>query len=188
MIQGILLAAGKSQRFGSNKLEAVLPNQKPVALQSALSLKQVVENTVVVTSEEQQALINLFEEHSIETFVSGNSHLGIGHTISDAILHTKDASGWMIMLADMPFISLSTIQVIRQAMNGGAEICVPYHNGRQGHPVGFSQKYRDYLVQLSGDKGAKSILKKFSDKVSVIDVEDENILKDIDYRDDLPIT
>jgi len=86
----------------------------------------------------------------------------------------------------MPFISIEIISLVYQALNKDAEICVPYFQGYPEHPAGFSKKYREYLMQLSGDIGARKVLKKFENKICKIHVDDPNILLVIDVSADIP--
>lgn len=55
----------------------------------------------------------------------------------------------------------------------------PIYNGLPGHPVGISAKHYTELINLVGDDGAKSILRR--NLVYQLDINDENVVKDIDY-------
>ncbi|MEX2326091.1 MAG: nucleotidyltransferase family protein, partial [Pseudomonadales bacterium] len=59
------------------------------------------------------------------------------------------------------------------------------YNGKPGHPVLFDRAYFDELELLEGDVGAKSVIDAHPDKVITVEVDDENIFRDIDTPDDL---
>jgi len=93
MIQRVLLAAGKSERFGANKLVTKLSNSRPIALQSEFNLKQVVRNTIAMINFGQldlNVLYVLLNSYGIETVVSEFCVKGMGNTISDAIYSSAD--------------------------------------------------------------------------------------------------
>ncbi|MBO6702567.1 MAG: nucleotidyltransferase family protein [Pseudomonadales bacterium] len=64
-------------------------------------------------------------------------------------------------------------------------IIIPTYQNKPGHPVGFSSEYFEALCQLSGDKGAKSVISKHEDAVTEIELDDPGVLKDIDQKQDL---
>jgi molybdenum cofactor cytidylyltransferase len=62
-------------------------------------------------------------------------------------------------------------------------IAAPWRNGQRGHPVGFGAAWREELLKLDGDDGARALLK---DKpVTRILTEDEGAFRDIDTLGDL---
>ncbi len=97
-----------------------------------------------------------------------------------------DSAGWVIALADMPFVQAESIAAIVQALNNGAGIAVPTYQGRRGNPVGFSRQYLPQLLALTGDQGARSLFKIFP--VTEVAVNDAGILRDIDVPDDLALS
>jgi molybdenum cofactor cytidylyltransferase len=115
---------------------------------------------------------------------SANAHLGMGHSIADAVAMTRTASGWLIALADMPFVQTATVTSLlsRAATSHSPAICRPRHEGRPGHPVWFSRQFGDELLQLRGDEGAKALLHRHAALVQWLDVDDEGVTQDIDYR------
>ena len=97
----------------------------------------------------------------------------------------QPASGWVIALADMPSIRIETLVAVIDALRGGARIAVPAMGGKRGHPVGFSALYRARLQALTGDIGAREILKADANYVEEISVDDAGIFADIDTPADL---
>ncbi|MGH8772938.1 MAG: NTP transferase domain-containing protein, partial [Burkholderiales bacterium] len=56
MIAGVLLAAGASSRFGSNKLLHPLPDGTPIAVAAGRNLKRAVEDAFAVVRSHDEAL------------------------------------------------------------------------------------------------------------------------------------
>ena len=126
----------------------------------------------------------------ITAIVAGNTDSifvaqeGLANSLVHALQHSSpDCSGWVIALADMPFVQPDTIVAIVQALNSGAGIVVPTFLGTRGNPVGFSREYLPQLLALRGDQGARSLLKTFP--VTEVAVIDAGVLKDIDVPADL---
>jgi molybdenum cofactor cytidylyltransferase len=55
----------------------------------------------------------------------------------------------------------------------------------RGHPVGFASHYRDELLALQGDNGARRLLERDISHVTDIKIEDAGIFADIDIPGDL---
>ena len=64
---------------------------------------------------------------------------------------------------------------------------MPLFCGEMGHPVGFPAIYREELIALKGDAGAKEIIQRHLSDVSFIEINNEGVVKDIDTRQDLEL-
>jgi molybdenum cofactor cytidylyltransferase len=93
------------------------------------------------------------------------------------------AQGWIIGLADMPYVTSATVAALRDALAAGAAIAVPLYQGRRGNPVGFSGLHLAELLALQGDRGARALLA--AHPVTEVAVDDPGILRDIDTAADL---
>lgn len=183
----ILLAAGRSTRFGGNKLLAPLPDGTPVALASARALRAVVPRVVAIVGERDQSVVPLLVAAGATiTTVPETQDGGMGVSLAAGIVATPDASGWIVGLADMPFIRSETVARIRGALADGAALAAPVFDGRRGHPVGFSAEFRIELMALRGDQGARWILQRHSECLRLVDCADPGVLRDIDVPADLP--
>jgi molybdenum cofactor cytidylyltransferase len=83
---------------------------------------------------------------------------GMGHSLACGVLAAPDAAGWLVALADMPFIAPASHHAVATNLRAGASLAASEFAGRRGHPVGFAGRCRDQLAQLGGDQGGKSIL------------------------------
>lgn len=110
---------------------------------------------------------------------------GMAASLACGVRANNDACGWLIGLADMPAVPQSAIARVRVALLDGAALAVPTHNGRRGHPVGFAARYRDELLSLRGDAGARQLLERDSSSVAHVEVGDGGILADVDTPADV---
>ncbi len=185
-VVAILLAAGSAKRFGSDKLLHALPHAVPIAVQALRHLKAVFEeNIFVVTRPEAGALSALLRKEGCKVVVCENAAEGMGASLACAVRAAGDAQGYVVALADMPFIRASSIAAVREALGAGAPLAAPYFRSRRGHPVGFAAKFRPALEALEGDQGAKRIISLEEKNLVKIPVGDPGVIRDIDTPGDL---
>lgn len=188
MIIGILLAAGNSRRFGpQNKLLQKLPDGTMMALSSATNLMEALPLSLGVIRQGNTELESAFAELGMASHPCEYDEMAA--SLAAGIRHSRliypAASGFVITLADMPYILPETIVAVAEKLADEGGIVVPTYHGRKGHPVGFSASFYDELLGLRGDKGARELLDKYSSEVKLIECDDPGILVDIDTPDDL---
>jgi len=184
-IVGILLAAGAARRFGSPKLLCSLPGGVPVGIASARTLVQSVTHTLAVVKPDDRALIEAYSAIGLEIVKNPLANDGMGTSLAAGISAAPGASGWLIALADMPWIQPATVRMLADTLRSGASMVAPVFGGRRGHPVGFSQQWGNRLQALSGDDGARSLIAEHADKLVLLETLDVGVLNDVDYLDDL---
>lgn len=189
-IRGILLAAGYSKRFGSNKLLHPLPAGSPdagtpIALAAARHFVEALPESVAVIRPRAQRVGKMLREAGCNTVVCKNAAEGMGVSLAEGVRAAADAHGWVVALADMPYLRPETIRVVATALSEGAAIAAPAYRGERGHPVGFARRFLDDLTGLRGDAGARDILKAHPGWITLYEVDDPGVLRDIDEPSDL---
>lgn len=189
---GILLAAGFSRRFGeSDKLLQPLPNGEWIGIASAKHLIQAIPHSIAVIRAENNALREALTSLGFELCLCEASDSMMADSLKAAIrfarLSNPAITGYVIALADMPFIHPNTIARVHACLNDGAEIVIPTYRSQRGHPVAFSSQFEHALLQINGDEGARSVIRQFEDSISFVETDDPGILKDIDTPADLAI-
>jgi molybdenum cofactor cytidylyltransferase len=179
-IVGILLAAGQGRRFGGEKLLAGLADGTAVGAQSARRLHAALEEVVAVVKPGDDRLADLLRAEGVRVDVCPEAVRGMGDSLAHAVRATSDADGWVVALADMPLIEVATIRRVARALTAGALIAAPVYRGKRGHPVGFAASLGERLAQLTGDAGAREIVRSEAARVQSIEVEDAGVLADID--------
>jgi molybdenum cofactor cytidylyltransferase len=145
----IVLAAGFSRRLGHPK-QLVEIDGEPL-IRRAARIARAVAPTIVVTRREfafDDALIN---EHAEEGMAS-SIRLGVAACEGDVLL----------MLCDQPHITSEHLQAL---IDANAPIAATGYAGVAGVPAFFASEFRDELLALRGDVGAKSIIERHRDVV-----------------------
>lgn len=182
---GILLAAGRGSRFGSDKLVHPLADGTPMAAAAARHLHPACDRLIAVLRPGSEALAGLLAAEGCETIICPEAEAGMGHTLAAGVRASPEAQGWVVALADMPFISSSSHQAVADRLRAGASLAASSFQGQRGHPVGFAAEWFDQLAALTGDQGGKSILETHSQKLVLCPVEDAGVRRDVDRPADL---
>lgn len=184
---GLLLAAGYGSRFDPdglhNKLLARMPDGTVVAHEAAHRLLLVVTRVLAVVRPGSEALARMLNDAGCDVMFTADAERGMGASLAAGIEASADAEGWIVGLADMPRIAVSTIEAVARTLDDGASIVVPFYRGQRGHPVGFGPEHRDALMALDGDTGARVLL--IEHQIARLDVDDPGILRDVDTPEDL---
>ncbi len=146
-------------------------------------------NVVAVTRRDDE-LIKVLENTDCRIVINAHAEQGMGTSIAVGVAASADATGWLIALGDMPWIRADTVAAIVEALHessgsGGAKIVVPVFGGRRGHPVGFTGDFGLRLQALTGDSGAREILRSDANFVEEIAVDDAGVIADVDTQGDL---
>ena len=184
-VVAILLAAGSATRFGSDKLLHPLPHGVPIAVQAARHLKTEIAHVVAVVRPRSEDLAELLRREGCEVVVCPNADEGMGASLACAARAAGTADGYLVALADMPFVRPTSIAAVRDALASGAPMAAPYFRTRRGHPVGISGRFRSELEALGGDEGARQVLAAHDADLVKVPVGDPGVIRDIDQPGDL---
>ena len=184
---GILLAAGSGVRFDpsgtADKLCQSLPEGHSVAGAAAVNLLAAVGRVVAVVRAGAPVLAGELARLGCNVAVCDDAADGMASSLVHALSLTRDASGWVIALADMPRVQPATITALIDAVCAGAHIAAPSYHGLRGNPVAFGPAHLPHMLRLTGDEGARRLLQTYF--VTEIMVEDPGVRLDIDTVADL---
>jgi molybdenum cofactor cytidylyltransferase len=188
-VVGVLLAAGSGSRFGGDKLLATLADGRPLAAAALSTLAAAVDVVIAVVRPGDAALEALLGKSGALVAVCPDAAEGIGASLACGVRETQrcfpEAQGAIIALADMPWVSPSTVASVAAALRRGAALAAPTHRGTRGHPVAIGARYFADLQTLSGDEGAKKLLAAHDAELELIAVDDPGALRDVDTQSDL---
>lgn len=182
---GILLAAGRSRRFGAHKLLHPLADGVPIAVAAGRNLIRALPNSLAVVRPGDSELIAALSAVGLTILESPLSSRGLGSSLAAGVRNTVHADGWLIALADMPWVKRETICGLMDGLRDGAAMIAPAYQGRRGHPVGFASVWGPRLQQLSGDEGARGLIAEHSGQLLIQATGDAGVVMDIDYPQDV---
>ena len=184
----IYLAAGNSSRFGSNKLLYEIDG-KPMyrhLLERLLALCERCPKLSLFCVTQYEEIAEFSKNIGITAVISPDSTKGASFSVKAGLTAVKasipDTMRYVFFVADQPYLSANTVEAFLDAVKNSTKgISCVCHNGETRNPVSFSAKYFSELMELEGDKGGKSVLKKHTEDLFLFEVSDENELRDIDY-------
>ncbi len=198
MIHIIYMAAGNSRRFGSNKLFYELDG-KPMyrhLLDHLIEIKDrynklksdspAIDITVVTRYREILDYCSSIPDcHAV---LSPDSEKGISYTIKAGIMAVQEQKKtgmqdyYMFAVADQPYLkSQSVIKLIDKVLENKGNIRLTFSlrcGDAVGNPCVFHSSLISQLLSLEGDKGGRSVAKKYD--CVYVDIADERELMDID--------
>jgi len=184
----LLMAAGHSQRFknasgGIHKLlypcDANDTAMLNMTYQKARSIF-LPEHICIVTNQAEPQVHTLASQLESPTLQIQSD--GLGESIAQAVCTNLSWDALLILHGDLPFIQVSTIQAVYEAMQHHAIVRPSYHD-QLGHPVGFQKSLYPQLMALQGDQGASQILKHYP--ITTLPIDDQGAIQDIDHPNDL---
>jgi len=183
----IILAAGSSSRFGNTK--QLLHFKGKTLLQHTMeeAAEAGAEPVVVVTGANADEISKEIKNEKVEIVFNKNWEQGMASGIvmglKNAIILNKELENIIITVCDQPFVSSSLFQQLFQKQNESAKhIVASAYADTIGTPALFTIKYFVALMGLTGDQGAKGLLKKHSKDLATVDFPDGYI--DIDTQED----
>jgi molybdenum cofactor cytidylyltransferase len=186
-LQGLLLAAGRGQRFGAEpKLLRPLADSRPLVLHALQRLRDALQAPpLVVVRAGDASLAALLRDHGATVIESGDAERGMGASLAAAARAVADDAAVLVALGDMPAIAPSTYAAVLRALRAGAGIVQPRCQGLPGHPVGFAAQWLPQLRDLDGDSGARPLLRAHAAQVTALPVDDAGCVLDVDTPRDL---
>jgi molybdenum cofactor cytidylyltransferase len=182
-VSAIIMASGKAERFGSEKLMYKV-NSKPIILyvmESVIKAK-FSERLIVLRNNE---LKEYAENQSFKVIWNNHYEKGMSESIILGIINiSSNSDAAMIIPGDIPLMSSEYLNgLIDLYVHSGKGIAGFLLHGSPASPVIFSRKYFIELLQLKGDHGGKPVIMKHMDDFVGIEAP-ENSLMDIDTISD----
>jgi molybdenum cofactor cytidylyltransferase len=188
-VAGIILAAGESSSMkGQNKLISEVVGKPVLVWVVETAVSAGLEPVIVVTGYDDGATGKILADLPADIVLNNRWQEGMSTSFPPAVnALPSTVQGVMILLGDMPAVNSDIVKklVSQFAASGGEKIVHPVFGGQQGNPVVFPRCFFPALTGLTGDSGAKSILKEHPDTVLKVEVDSSSILLDIDTEDDL---
>lgn len=172
MIAGLLLAAGRSRRFGADKLVAKLGG-KAVVRWSAEALAASVDALYVVIPPGADAVTVALSRLDVTFVVNLGRDEGMASSLRAGVgALPPDVDAVVIALADQPRVDRDVVALLVEEwrLSSAPAVAPAYEDGR-GHPVLFARECFDALLTIRGDVGARSVLDDLGARVQLVPVD-----------------
>lgn len=187
----ILLAAGQSTRFGSDKRLATV-NGQPMCLASAsIYIECGCHVVMVLQAGEREAFAKLLSpqaRNQITLVENSRGQVTQSESLTTGLrwLERETRSDYaLIALADMPYIQAATVNYLLNNLTD-AELVALEYLGAIGHPRAIHRNLFSAATAIAGDHGAKHLFAANSEhSMQKLPCDDAAILRDVDYPTDL---
>ncbi len=187
---GILLAAGASVRMGKTK--QLLPLGNGTMLERVLNeaLGSDLDRVILVLGHQAEEIrdtlgpilhvprLEVVENRQYKQGISSSIQAGLS-ALQAGYVHV------MVLLADMPRISSCLINLLlHNYLDSQLPLSAVKVEGKRSHPVIFSRTLFNELRELRGDVGARSLFRKYDDRVCLVEANECYDDRDIDTEED----
>jgi len=178
----VIIGAGAGTRFGEPKAEARLEDGRRfldaiVETARGAALEPIV--AVLPPGVAAPAGVRVVTNAKPESEQIVSARLGL------AQLTGAPVTAALLWPVDHPFVRLeSVLAILDAAQRTSAQIVVPVHESRRGHPAWFHRDTWRELMTVP-DGGARTVIRADPARVHEVEVRDRGVLRDIDTRADL---
>ena len=143
----------------------------------------------VVYGAHQEQVVPLLKQWSVQALYNPDWAEGLGASIRNgvnAIISQKVADNILIMLADQPLVDASLLQkLVSIHHDKGNRVTACQYENTIGVPAIFSSSTFSELQKMQGDKGAKTLMRKYkaSNELTLLDTPNASI--DLDTPEDV---
>lgn len=175
----VLLAAGRSTRFGENKLLVDFCGRPMVCY--ALEAVKALEAARVIVVTGCGEIAHLASGQGYDVIVNDAPQLGQSHSIRLGLHAAEDMDAVLLMVCDQPRLTGASLKRLVQRFSCSYHsIACLRDSTHLGNPAVFAKRYFGELHALEGDRGAKGVLRAHEDDLLVVDTLSPDELADAD--------
>jgi molybdenum cofactor cytidylyltransferase len=164
-VTAIVLAAGFSRRFGSPKQlheidgETLVHRAARVALAVAPTIVVIPADAPLIRDAVTHLDVTIIENREASEGMASSIRAGVTWSDGDVLL----------LVCDQPGVTAEHLQAL---IDAHAPIAASAYDGTIGVPAYFAAEYRNELLALGGDAGAKALLTKYASIVAPVPLAD----------------
>ncbi|QGT77571.1 NTP transferase domain-containing protein [Guyparkeria halophila] len=145
---GVVLAAGRAERFGSDKRWAELRGE-PLLAHALAAARAVCERVLVVVEMPDPRLDRLLARLPAEAVICPRAGEGLAASRRCAIDRLADErpDGVLFFLGDMPMVPIDQVRHLVEHMRSAGRPVRPVHDSQPGHPVACPGGWLDHLAE-----------------------------------------
>ncbi len=183
---GIVLAAGKAERFGSQKLVELVDGE-PMLNRTIRSLLDAgLDRIIVVTSPGGDLdRVPLLGDSRVRPTVNPDPARGMFSSVQTGVAAAADGDPLVILPGDMPFVRAATVAAILAHPPGPMTVSIARFGAERGHPLALPRSLGREILKADAQSNLSTLLTSLGVERVYVDVDDPGILRDVDVRGDL---
>lgn len=187
MISAVILAAGKGERMGKPKL--FLPWRGKVVLQWVIEsvLASAASEVICVVRDLAAVRAHIaVNDERLSWLVNDRPDAGQSSSVIAGLWAVDGRSDRaLFIVGDQPMLDSALLDALMdRSKSVQAPIVAPSFKGEIRNPVLFHRELFPELLNLKGDRGGRSLVKKFRDRVELLEWHEEAPFMDIDEEKD----
>ena len=179
----IMLAAGNSRRFGSNKLLYEIDGV-PMYLRTLTKLQKAASelgNCEIIVVTQYEEIAAKAQGSGARVLINPHPERGISSSMKIGLATAKESLACLFTVSDQPWLTTETIvNLVHKFLLEHKGMACTLLGTKTGNPCIFSRKYYQELLEISGDKGGKQIINRHPEDVAYLEIEDARELTDMD--------
>ncbi|MDQ3695166.1 MAG: molybdenum cofactor cytidylyltransferase [Chloroflexota bacterium] len=171
-ISGIILAAGQSSRLGRPKQLLPLAGRPLLAHVVAHAAASGLDETILVLGHEAAAIAAALGNHGQRTVINPDYAAGQSTSVRAGLAAVSPQTNAVVfLLGDQPAVTVDIIDAMLDTYRvHRSGIVVPAYGGRRGNPVLFDRAVFPELRQVTGDEGARAIVRAHAESIRLVAV------------------
>lgn len=185
----VLLAAGASARFGTNKLlyrlDGVSLLERALMLHGGLAYDE----RLLVTRRGYAETAALGRQYGFTLLYNDAPESGMGASaaIAAAALMKSDMDGALFSVCDQPYLRRESVERMLADFVARPDcIAACAHKGQRGNPCVFPRPLFSELAALEGERGGGTVIARHPDMLILTEIADASELRDLDVPPEEP--
>lgn len=188
-IPAVVLAAGGSSRMGRPKGLTPVRGMPAVARVAIAARQGGCDPVIAVTGADGEVVGERARPAGAKVVENPSWRRGRTTSLKAALPHLPaGAAALLVFPVDHPLVGATVVRALLAAFAGrpDAEVVVPVHGGRRGHPVIFAARLLPEIAALGDDEPLRTVVHREGRVVVEVPVEDDSVLRNLDAPEDLP--
>ncbi len=172
----VLLAAGGSSRMGFPKQLIEFQGKKLIQIVAERLLACRCFPTTVMLGGHSREILPYLQGYELDILENLDWQSGMATSIRCAVsfveAHYPDLTHLMFALVDQPFVEAEHYYALVEAAEKGPDkVVAALYGGQPGAPVILPRKYFPMLMRLTGDQGARAVIRNLpADQLLTVDM------------------
>ncbi|MGF7217897.1 molybdenum cofactor cytidylyltransferase [Spirosoma lacussanchae] len=169
----LLLAAGSSSRLGQPKQLVQHEGQSLVRRMAGMALSVPTAPVVVVIGANADLVRAELTDVPVQTVVNADWSEGMGSSLRAGLTALADQpiDAFLVLLTDQPHVTPDLLRQLirtRQETGKGIVACQYGEADHLGVPALFDRRYLPVFRQLTGDAGARKLIRQYTDDCAIV--------------------